>query len=145
MIVYLDASCLVKLYVEEESSAEVRAWCGRSRALATTPVAFVEAVSAMSRRVREGGLAEGTAEEAIDRLSVDWPAYVRVAFDEREAAAIAARRGLRALDAIHIAAAVALAGAAGDVPVVFATFDARQAAAAAAEGLATLPQGARLP
>jgi len=135
MIVYLDASCLVKLYVEEDGSADVRLWCDHSAAVATTRLAFVESVSALTRRHREGDLTEIDAGAAVSRLEADWPAFVRVDVDEALAGDVARRHDLRALDAVHLAAALTLSVAMPDVEVVFVTRDRRQALAAAAEGL----------
>jgi len=54
MILYLDTSSIVKLYVEEDHSRSVREWLEDADVVATCRVAFPEAFSAMNRRFRAG-------------------------------------------------------------------------------------------
>lgn len=54
MILYLDTSSLVKLYVAELGSAQVRQMVVRAGVVATSVVAFPEARSAFARLAREG-------------------------------------------------------------------------------------------
>lgn len=138
MILYLDASSLVKLYVDEAGSVLVRDWCDEAQAVATCAVAYVEAMAAVARLRREGGLDDLAVRQVVKRLDDDWPAFVRPGIDVHAAGAIADRHPLRALDAIHVAAALALGRATGEGTVTFATFDARQGGAARAEGLAVV-------
>ncbi len=56
MILYLDTSSLVKLYVEEEHSGIVRNWVADANALVSLVIAYPEALSAFSRRHRAGEL-----------------------------------------------------------------------------------------
>ena len=53
MIVYLDTSSLVKLYVEEDESSKVDALVKSSEITATSLVAYAEARAAFARRSRE--------------------------------------------------------------------------------------------
>ena len=52
MILYLDTSALVKLYVEEAHTDDVRGWVDAAEIVATCRVAYPEAVSALNRRMR---------------------------------------------------------------------------------------------
>ena len=54
MILYLDTSSLVKLYIDEPYSEEVWQWAVDAYALATSRVAYPEMLSALTRRYREG-------------------------------------------------------------------------------------------
>lgn len=56
MIVYLDTSALVKLYVEEEGSPEARAAVEAADAVATPRVAFAEAHAAFAAAARLRGI-----------------------------------------------------------------------------------------
>ena len=56
MILYLDTSALVKLYVEEPNSEEVRSAVDGAVAVAVSEVSYTEARSALARREREGSL-----------------------------------------------------------------------------------------
>jgi predicted nucleic acid-binding protein len=97
VILYLDTSCLVKLYVTEDHSSDAREWFEQSEATATSVVAFVEAAAAVTRRAREGHLRPDHASEALSRLAADWPAFVRVPVNEVAGAEVAQRHGLRAM------------------------------------------------
>ena len=86
--------------------------------------------------VRAVGLAAGV--RATDAVSDEWPAFGIVEIDQalvEHAAALALRRNLRSLDALHLAAALILPRPG----LVFATWDGRLHAAAEAEGLTVLP------
>ena len=56
MIVYLDTSALVKLYVEEAGSAAIATCVERATAVTTARVTYAEARAAFARYRREGGL-----------------------------------------------------------------------------------------
>ena len=53
MILYLDTSALVKLYVVEPHSNKVRKWAEEAEIVATCRIAYPEALSAMNRRFRQ--------------------------------------------------------------------------------------------
>jgi uncharacterized protein len=138
MILYCDASALVKLYTEEAHSAVVRAWVDEAGLIATSEVAYVEVVGALARLGREGAMTATDVRLAVEQWSAAWPALVHLPVSAHDAAALAIRHPLRALDAIHVAAALALRQAMPEATVAFASFDARQVAAARAEGLTVL-------
>jgi predicted nucleic acid-binding protein len=71
---------------------------------------------------------------SVDQWSEAWPALVHLPAGTREGGPLALRHPLRALDAIHVAAALALRPALPDGTLAFASFDARQDSAARAEG-----------
>lgn len=108
MILYLDTSALVKLYVEEDVRRAVR----EAEVVAISEIGFVEARSAFARREREGAFSEEGHDREVRRLRRD--------FDERYLACpvtgeVVARAGelvrehaLRAYDAVHLATALAL-------------------------------------
>ena len=52
MILFLDASALVKRYVAEEGSEEVEAWSLEAEALATTVISRVEVPAALAKARR---------------------------------------------------------------------------------------------
>jgi uncharacterized protein with PIN domain len=53
MVLYLDTSSLVKLYVAEEDSKEIADLVGSATVVATSIITYVEARSAFARRFRE--------------------------------------------------------------------------------------------
>ena len=59
MILYLDTSSLLKLYVEESGTADVQAGAESAEVVATSVVAYPEGIAAVARRHREGALSPG--------------------------------------------------------------------------------------
>jgi len=107
--------------------------------LASSRIAYVEAHSALAR-ARAGRRLSGAEHErvqaAFERL---WARIAVVAVDEPlvdRAAALARAHVLRGYDAVHLAAAVQVAGGA---PLAFACFDEELRTAAVREGLAPFP------
>lgn len=129
MSLYLDASALVKRYVDEDGSDLVRAEMNTADSWFICRIGFVETIRAV-------GLSAGTAATRVVRQ--EWPAFGIVEVDDRlaeHAASLALDRGLRSLDALHLAAAMVLPGPG----LTVATWDKRLHAAADAEGLDVLP------
>ena len=137
MIGYLDTSALVKLYVAEHDSTEVRASVVRADRAAISRVAYPEARSALARRRREGGIKASELRRAVSALDEDMPAFLVVEVSEsvaRLGGELAERHALRGIDAIHLASAIELGHLVGSPPA-FLSFDARQSRAAGLEGL----------
>jgi predicted nucleic acid-binding protein len=136
VILYLDTSALVTLYVEESGTPRVTARVEQASAVTTARVTYAEARAALARYRREGALSPAGLRQAVRQLDEDWLAYTIVDVGDsvvREAGALAERHALRGYDAVQLAAAVAVRRSGGDVE--FATFDARLAAAARRERL----------
>ena len=126
MILYLDTSALVKLYVDEPGRAAVVSEIEGAAAVATVRIAYAEARAAFARKRREGGLDAKSLRLAVELLDEDWAAYNVVDVSEplvRRAGILAERHGLRGYDAVHLAAAVELERAGGQVS--FGCFDER--------------------
>jgi uncharacterized protein len=141
VILYLDTSCLVKLYVEETSSQDVRSQVARATAVATGSIAYVEARAAFARKRREGGLNEEEYAQVVDSFRGEWPAYLAIDLSDAiiaRAADLAEEHDLRGFDAIHLASALALSDRM-QCPVAFSCADDRLRSAALARGL-SIPQ-----
>jgi len=135
MIVYLDTSSLVKLYVEEEGSDEVRQLLSDAEAVATCAVAYAEARAAFARLSRERHVTPAAHRRIKAALDADWPRYVVVHVTDAvclRAGELAERRALRGFDAVHLASYLALVESA-DVDLAFSSFDRSLARAATAE------------
>jgi predicted nucleic acid-binding protein len=78
MIVYADASALVKRYVMEVGSKEVNALTTAAAAVATAIVSRAEVAAAFARAVRMHVLDEEGGRRAQRRFSREWPNLVRV-------------------------------------------------------------------
>jgi predicted nucleic acid-binding protein len=137
VILYLETSNLVKLYVKEVGSEEVRKSVSESDAVAASIVSYVEARAAFARKVREKALAALSYQTIKADLERDWDSLFVLNLTEvliRKAASLSEEHGLRGYDAIHLASALWLKGAvAGDV--VFSSADEKLCEAARAEGL----------
>ncbi len=107
MILYLDTSALVKLFVPEEHSESVRSAVAVAGIVATHVLAYVEACSAFSR------LAEAREDKSVFRrlrraLDARWAEWEIVQVEEqlvRRAGEFCSRFHLRGYDSVHLAAA----------------------------------------
>lgn len=135
MILYLDTSALVKLYVEERGTEVAASAVEKATRVATSRVTYAEARAAFARARREGIVTASLLREVVDRLDADWARYDIVEVTEplvRRAGALAEKRALRGFDSIQLASALeALRGVRG----VFLCWDERLARAATAERL----------
>ena len=138
MILYLDTSSLLKLYVGEQHSPAVRDWAVAAQMLATSRVTYPESVAALARRHRLGDLSDTSLRRALAALKRQWPSMAAIELHEELAAELALRHALRGLDAIQLAAALTVAQTAGMALVAFSTFDRQLEQAAHAEGLRAL-------
>ncbi len=137
MILYLDTSALVKIYVEETRSADVRENTKEAESLATSRIAYAEARAAFARKRREHGLSRAGYRSVVNDLDQDWDDYFIVDVSEglvRAAGILAESHALRGADAIHLASAVILNKQVGE-NVMFLCFDGRLATAAGKERL----------
>ena len=140
MILYLDTSALVKLYVEEVDSEKVTTWVGDAYAVATSLIAYVEARAAFARGWREGVLTGAQLRRVVSSFDEDWARYTAIAITDalvRRAGGLAQRHRLRGYDAIHLAAALEV-WREGSAPA-FGCFDGTLSRAAHKEGLLAPP------
>ncbi len=141
MILYLDASALVKRYVAELGSAEVNEVVGKAEMAGTALISRAEVAAALAKAVRMGAL---MLEDALASLQVfrnEWPDMVRVQVTETviaRADTLAWEHGLRGYDAVHLAAAAFWQDAMGQ-PMTMATFDRKLWVAAGRIGLEVCP------
>lgn len=130
----------MKVYLDEEGSAAVRAGVATSTAVATSLLAFVEARAGLARRRRAGELSASEQRRLVRDFETDRERYVKIDVSERlviESARLAEIHRLRAYDAIHLASALVLGVHAGEAPT-FACWDRDLNAAADREGLPLL-------
>ena len=136
MILYLDASALVKLYVEEPGSEAVAARVERAEAVVTVWVIDAEARGALARHRREGALTVPALRRAVRQLDGEWGTYNLVDVRNpvvRRAETLAERHALRGYDAVQLAAALDVRDAGAEIE--FACYDGRLARAASRERL----------
>lgn len=136
MILYLDASAVVKLYVDEAGTPTVSARVAAAEAVATALVTYAEVRAALARHRRDGALSAVTLRRAVRELDREWGAYNVLTLTEtlvRSAGGLAERHALRGYDAVQLAAALALQAAGAGVE--FCAFDTRLNRAARRERL----------
>jgi predicted nucleic acid-binding protein len=113
LIVYLDTSSLVKIYVEEEGSRPVRDLVERAEIVATSVVTYAEARAALARQRREGGLTAAGFGQAKSDFEQDWPRYLTIEVSEvvyRNAGNLSEKHHLRGFDSLHLASYLSLYG-----------------------------------
>jgi uncharacterized protein len=111
MILYLDTSALVKLYLSEEESEAVHVAVEDAEGVAISTVAYAETRAAFARRERIGDLDDRVLRGAIRAFDSDWRTYIRLAVSNLVAyrtGEMAERYALRGFDVIHLASAVRL-------------------------------------
>ena len=134
MILYLDTSSLIKLYVAEAGSDEVRDLVDRASVVSTSVVAFAEARSAFARLNREGTLTSEQHASVRSGFLRDWDSFLKIRVLKRvyeRAGELTEEHALRGFDAIHLASFLEVLGQA-DGEVEFSAFDARLETAARA-------------
>jgi predicted nucleic acid-binding protein len=128
MIPYLDASALVKRYVQEPGSEEVSQLIARARVVGTSAITRVEVTAALARA-------------ALTAFQGEWESLVRVELTEvllGRAAQVAWERGLRGYDAVHLASALFWQEILGE-SVTLGTYDRELWEAAGHAGLGVFP------
>ena len=110
-MIYFDTSALVKRFVSEKGSLQVRRIIDREGPFATSKIAYVEVFAGLARKLRENHLTKSDHTLACRQFESDWPAYIRVdLFDELLVVArdLIQKHPLRGFDSIHLASAISL-------------------------------------
>ncbi len=132
MKLFLDTSAFAKRYVEEPGSTKLLALCQQADALVVSVICLPELISTLSRLVRETKLTKAQYRKLKNLVMAD---LADVAVCQLDADVLATTTtlleaySLRAMDALHIACAMACA------PDKFISADQRQLAAARKAGL----------
>ena len=128
---YFDTSAVVKRYVFEPGALQARSLLRRHDFLSSA-ITPLEILSALGRRRRTGEISEKNFTAAIRRIGSDkrsWELIELTAVVLSRTEQIIPQSSMRALDALHIASALAFQAAAG-LRVPFVTGDHRQRDAA---------------
>ena len=141
MNLYLDTSALIKRYINEAGSTDVREWIRSADDKATTLITRAEMSAGINRLLRMKYLSQKDYGEALEEFHTDWMDYHRLPISEvlvARADAVACEHALRGYVAVHLAAALTWQELLG-LPVTLATYDQELAEAARASGMAVLP------
>ena len=125
MIVYLDASALVKRYVAERGSREMGELSGRADVVATSLVSRAEVAAALAKGVRLGIVGRESGRKAQRAFAREWLDLAKVPVTEAlvsRADALAWDFALRGYDAVQLASALTWQEAVG-AAITLATFD----------------------
>lgn len=128
MTLYLDTSSLVKLYVTEAGSENVRRLVGDANVVATSVVAYAETRAALARLRRESALTASKLRSAKREFEEQWPTYLTLEATNslcQTAGEFAEKYGLRGFDSIHLASFAEVARRAGADDTRFSSFDDR--------------------
>ena len=142
MIVYLDASALVKRYLAEQGSQEVKALIARADAIGTSLISRAEVSAALAKAIRTHALTKSQAEAALQLFRTDWPDLARMQLTEMTVAradTLAWEHGLRGYDSVHLACALLWQDVLGET-ITFATFDRNLWQAASRTGCVAWPE-----
>lgn len=137
MILYLDTSAWLKLYVDERGTQEVLAAVQSAELVAISRIAYAEARAALARVLREKRTTQAEHRRRIAALDADYSEVLNVEVSEevvRQAGELAESHALRGFDAIQLASARWLARKTRK-PVRLLAFDERLNEAAHALGL----------
>jgi len=141
MIVYLDASALVKCYVSETGSASVSALITQAAAIGTSVISRAEVAAALSKAVRLKVLSRDEGASAIQSFNAEWESLIRLQMTESiasRAAVLAWDHGLRGYDTVHLACSLFWREILGE-PVTLAAFDKQLRLGARQNGLTVWP------
>ncbi len=135
MILYLDTSSLVKLYLEEDGRPAVRSLVDRATVVATSVIAYPEARSAFARLRRENVLTGRDVTRVKGDFERDWSSLLTLHVTEkiwRHAGELTEIHSLRGFDSLHLASYLALTALDLTRRIEFSAFDQRLTEAARA-------------
>jgi predicted nucleic acid-binding protein len=141
VILYLDASALVKRYIQENDSEKVSAWIEAAEMAVTSLITRVEVAAAIARLGRMNLISAEEALAALRQFRSEWESFQRLPVTENTVIrgdALAVEHNLRGFDATHLACALIWQETLG-LPVTLASFDGQLIQAARAAGMACLP------
>ena len=140
MIVYLDTSSLVKLYVEEIDSEKIKNFAHKAAVVSTSKIAYAEARAAFVKKQKERGFSPKDLKKIVEDINRDWESYFVIEITDgliRFAGDIAEKYILKSFDSIHLASAIHLKNRTSS-DVHFSSFDTRLNQSAEKEGIILL-------
>ncbi len=137
MTLYLDTSNLVKLYLDEPGSDEIRRLIQGASAVATSSIAYAETRATFARRRRERVLTASRCQDVADAFDLDWARFVVIGLTDEvthAAGRLTDVHDVRGCDAIHLASFEWLLSRSAEDDVQFSCADERLTRAAATLG-----------
>ncbi len=125
MILYLDASALVKRYIQEKASQDVNAWIEAADMVVTGLITRVEVAAAIARAGSMKLITPYESLAALRQFRSEWESFLRLPITENTVVrsdGLAVEHNLRGYDATHLACALIWQETLG-MPVTLASFD----------------------
>ena len=141
MNLYFDTSALIKLFVQETYSDDVRRWIEGADLVATGLSTGAETAAGINRLARMNILNQSQYNTALSNFRSEWNDYHRIPITEQivaRADLLTCEYILRGYDAVHLACALTWSDLLG-MPVSLATFDMELHTAAKRSGIEALP------
>jgi len=141
MNLYIDTSALLKLFIQEAYSDEVRSLIENAELVATGLFTRAETAAGIDRLRRMDIVTQAECEAALNSFRSEWGDYHRIQVTEQIVARadfLTGQYSLRGYDAIHLACALTWGELLG-IPVTVATFDRELREAAKQSGLDVFP------
>jgi predicted nucleic acid-binding protein len=141
VILYLDASALVKRYIQEKASEEVNTWIEAAEMVVTGLITRVEVAAAIARAGRMKLISPDETLAALHQFRSEWESFHRLPITENTVIrgdALADEHNLRGYDATHLACALIWQETLG-MPVTLASFDSQLIEAARGVHMIYLP------
>jgi predicted nucleic acid-binding protein len=141
MNLYIDTSALLKLFIQEAHSDEVKSLVESAELVASGIFTRAETAAGINRLRRMNIVSQAECEAALDSFRSEWEDYHRIQVTEQIVARadfLTGQYSLRGYDAVHLACALTWGELLG-VPVTVATFDRELHEAAKKSGLDVFP------
>jgi predicted nucleic acid-binding protein len=141
MNLYIDTSALIKLFIQEENSNEIRRLVENADLVATGLITRAETPAGINRLARMNVINQAECEAALHNFRKEWEDYHRILVTEQiviRADFLTGQYSLRGYDAVHLACALTWSELLG-ASVSLATFDKELYQAAKKSGLQALP------
>jgi predicted nucleic acid-binding protein len=109
MILYLDASALVKRYIREKGSQDANDWIEVADMVVTGLISRIEVAAAIARAGRMKLITPDESLATLRQFHSDWESFYRLPITENTAAcgdALEVEHDLRGYDATHLACAL---------------------------------------
>lgn len=126
-VLYLDSNAIAKIYLTDERDRElVFKLLEEYETVATCAITYAEVAGLLARALHAGRLSDEEYAEAMTSFAQEWDLLevkeVNLELSQIAAQVMKSQPGLRAMDALHLAAALALRQS---ISLRFITFDAR--------------------
>jgi predicted nucleic acid-binding protein len=111
VILYVDSSNLVKLYLDEDDSRQIEESVAIADEIACSRLGLVEVHAALARAPKGHRITDQDYDRSVVDFTLEWREVLKISVTNRlllTASTLAAKHGLRGYDAVHLSSAIAL-------------------------------------